>query len=82
MRPSPFTRKGVYELLQDFGITAPNASFGRGQMVRYLRCVGYSHWDGASVYAFENVQTGERQEYWWFDDDPPELVSARLRLLS
>ena len=43
MTPSPFTRKGVCEVLQDFGITAPNARFQRGQIVRYLRYVGYSH---------------------------------------
>jgi len=32
--------------------------------VRFLRYVGYSHYDAASVFAIENVQTGERQEYW------------------
>ena len=82
MKPSPFTRRGLYEVLADFGLTAPNASFRRGQIVRFLRYVGYCRWDGASVYAFENVLSGGRQEYWWFDDDPPELVSARPRLLS
>lgn len=77
-RSHPFTPDAWYRVTRDFGITAPDASFTKGQHLRFIRPGGYSHYDGAHLYVFEDGDTGRTYEIWWFDRDDLAALTENL----
>lgn len=74
----PFVFGACYRVLASFGISAPNAEFLKGQLVRFAGYSGYSRWDEAHVYLFSDAATGAHHELWWFTEDALEAVIARF----
>ena len=82
MRKLPLQKNLDYRVRRSFGISAPRAQFREGQKVRYVKALGYSHYDAASVFLFEELVTGQKFELWFFDDDPESIIDAYFEPLA
>lgn len=52
-----------------------------GKHYRLLQ-ISHSHYDGASVFGFECVTTGERVAWWWFDVAADGLCEQNFERVS
>jgi hypothetical protein len=67
-RPNPFKIGRTYRIKQDF--RSIQFTFVSGQIVRF-KSEGYSRYDSATIYAFEDTITGENFQ-WWLSDNEDE----------
>lgn len=65
-RSNPFEIKKTYRIKKDF--TSIQFMFKAGQLVRFIG-EGYSRYDSATIYNFEDVTTGENLQWWLSDDE-------------
>lgn len=79
-RKHPLIVGVVYRVTADL----PDYTDGTMQPGRSYRLVhiGHSHYDGASVFSFECISTGDRVAWWWFDSSEEQLCSTYFERLS
>lgn len=79
-RVHPFKLGMIYRALEE----SPEFTNGRIIKSRDYRLVhiGYSHYDGASVFNFECVTTNEKVAWWWFDSAEEELCEKYFKLIT
>ena len=63
-----------------------NPNFSLGNIVLgqeyLLTYIGHSHYDGASVFTFKCLSTGETVSWWWFDTSPETLCLENFSLIT
>jgi hypothetical protein len=79
-RKHPFKIGGQYLARESFdGLTSDmrTRKFQARQIYTLLH-IGYSHYDGTTVFAFQPQVDPEPLHWWWRDDDPDSLCASRF----
>lgn len=66
----------LYEARSDFG--GPGGAFVQGKQYR-LQHIGHSHYDGCSIFTFQEMGSSSPVACWWADEETEAEVSLRFR---
>lgn len=79
-REHPFTIGSKYIARKENpDFTLGNIVAGQEYLLNYI---GYSHYDGASVFTFKCLSSSEVVSWWWFDSAPEELCLENFGLIT
>jgi hypothetical protein len=79
-REHPFRPGKIYVATESFR-GFPLSEFVSGQAYEF-QDVGYSHYDGCTIFVFREIGGSEPTYWWWHDDEPESLCRSRFRILD
>jgi len=76
-RDHPFQVGRSYEAARTFA--GVGGTFATGKSYR-LAHIGYSHYDGCSIFTFEHESSSSKLAWWWPDDVPESECAASFKV--
>ena len=80
MRANPFEIGHTYVAAQSFA-GFPKSEFVKGASY-VLRDVGYSRYDSATVFAFQELGSNNSCNWWWYDEEQDSLCFERFHVAT